>query len=99
MKWKGSKLLRHFLQFLCLLMAWFTAMTRISNYKHHWSDVLAGSTLGIVSALVMVSIISLNFYKDNIGILIIRNNFEIFYNFILSLKINLFQIKILYRDN
>ncbi|XP_011865335.1 PREDICTED: putative phosphatidate phosphatase isoform X1 [Vollenhovia emeryi] len=53
MKWKGSKLLRHFLQFLCLLMAWFTAMTRISNYKHHWSDVLAGATIGIVSALVM----------------------------------------------
>jgi len=55
MKWKGSKLLRHFLQFLCLLMAWFTAMTRVSNYKHHWSDVLAGSTLGTVSALVVVS--------------------------------------------
>ncbi|XP_018357203.1 PREDICTED: putative phosphatidate phosphatase isoform X1 [Trachymyrmex septentrionalis] len=53
MKWEGSKLLRHFLQLLCLLMAWFTAMTRISNYKHHWSDVLAGSTLGIISALVM----------------------------------------------
>ncbi|OXU27387.1 hypothetical protein TSAR_013851 [Trichomalopsis sarcophagae] len=52
--WKGSKLLRHLLQFICIMMAWFTAMTRISNYKHHWSDVLAGSTIGTVIALTMV---------------------------------------------
>ncbi|XP_050460274.1 putative phosphatidate phosphatase isoform X1 [Cataglyphis hispanica] len=52
-KWKGSKLLKHFLQLLCLLMAWFTAMSRISNYKHHWSDVLAGSTLGTICALLV----------------------------------------------
>ncbi|XP_043279305.1 putative phosphatidate phosphatase isoform X2 [Venturia canescens] len=52
--WKGSKLLKHFLQFVCLMMAWFTAMTRISNYKHHWSDVLAGMSLGTLIALIMV---------------------------------------------
>ncbi|XP_071651042.1 putative phosphatidate phosphatase isoform X1 [Temnothorax longispinosus] len=64
MKWKGSKLLRHFLQLLCLLMAWFTAMTRISNYKHHWSDVLAGSILGIISALVMAHCVADLFKED-----------------------------------
>lgn len=53
-KWKGSKLLKHLLQLICLLMAWFTAMTRISNYKHHWSDVLAGSTLGTIVALLVM---------------------------------------------
>ncbi|KAJ8681856.1 hypothetical protein QAD02_017648 [Eretmocerus hayati] len=53
MTWRGSKLLRHFLQFLCIMMAWFTAMTRISNYKHHWSDVMAGSTIGTVVALIV----------------------------------------------
>lgn len=52
--WKGSKLLRHFLQFICIMMAWFTAMTRISNYKHHWSDVLAGSSIGTIIAFIMV---------------------------------------------
>ncbi|XP_011637077.1 putative phosphatidate phosphatase isoform X4 [Pogonomyrmex barbatus] len=64
MKWKGSKLLKHFLQFLCVLMAWFTAMTRISNYKHHWSDVLAGSTLGTISALIVAFCIADLFKKD-----------------------------------
>jgi len=52
--WKGSNLLKHFLQLVCLMMAWFTAMTRISNYKHHWSDVLAGLSLGTVVALITV---------------------------------------------
>jgi phosphatidate phosphatase len=57
MKWKGSKLLKHFLQLLCLIMAWFTAMSRVSDYKHHWSDVLAGLTLGTIIALVVVNIV------------------------------------------
>lgn len=47
------------LQLACLLMAWFTALSRVSDYKHHWSDVLAGTTLGTIVALVVVSIIPL----------------------------------------
>jgi phosphatidate phosphatase len=56
MNWRGSHLLRHFLQFLLIMLAWYTALSRISDYKHHWSDVLAGSTLGAVVAIVTVSI-------------------------------------------
>jgi phosphatidate phosphatase len=33
--WKGSKLVKHFFQFIFLAMAWYVAMSRISDYKHH----------------------------------------------------------------
>lgn len=56
MTWDGSKLLKHSLQFLAVLQAVFTAMTRVSDYKHHWSDVLAGLLLGALVAIVTVSL-------------------------------------------
>lgn len=55
MTWRGSKLLKHFLQYILLMMAWFTCMSRISDYKHHWSDVLAGGVIGITCATIIVS--------------------------------------------
>lgn len=35
MDWRGSKLLKHVLQFTFIMLAWFTALSRISDYKHH----------------------------------------------------------------
>lgn len=54
MTWNGSKLLKHFLQFYLFVLAWYTAMSRISNYKHHWSDVLAGASIGSLCAIIVV---------------------------------------------
>lgn len=53
--WRGSKLLKHVLQYICLTLAFYTALSRISDYKHHWSDVLAGSLQGIIVAVLIVS--------------------------------------------
>ncbi|XP_053676733.1 putative phosphatidate phosphatase isoform X1 [Anopheles nili] len=53
MNWRGSKLLKHFFQFLLILLAWYTCLSRISDYKHHWSDVLSGGVLGATVAIVV----------------------------------------------
>ncbi|XP_044317395.1 putative phosphatidate phosphatase isoform X2 [Drosophila rhopaloa] len=53
MTWRGSKLLRHLLQFAFIMVAWYTALSRVSDYKHHWSDVLAGSLIGSICAIVV----------------------------------------------
>ncbi|XP_021938567.1 hillarin isoform X6 [Zootermopsis nevadensis] len=46
MAWQSSKHLKHLLQFLAMMAAWATALTRVSDYMHHWSDVLAGIAIG-----------------------------------------------------
>ncbi|KAH8407657.1 hypothetical protein KR222_009484 [Zaprionus bogoriensis] len=58
MTWHGSRLLRHFLQFLFIMIAWYTALSRVSDYKHHWSDVLAGSAIGASCALIVANYVS-----------------------------------------
>nr|XP_044249889.1 phospholipid phosphatase 1 [Drosophila takahashii] len=45
-----SKLLKHLLQFLFVMFGWYVSLTRITDYYHHWSDVLAGAVLGVVFA-------------------------------------------------
>lgn len=56
--WDGSKLLRHTIQFTAIIASVFTAMTRISDYKHHWSDVLAGLSLGALVAILVARYVS-----------------------------------------
>ncbi|KAH8371373.1 hypothetical protein KR093_007088 [Drosophila rubida] len=52
LSWRSSKLARHFLQFLLLMLAWYTALSRVMDSWHHWSDVLAGSLIGVAGALL-----------------------------------------------
>ncbi|XP_018019862.1 phospholipid phosphatase homolog 1.2 homolog isoform X2 [Hyalella azteca] len=47
------RLVRPFVQFACLLMAFYTSLSRVSDYKHHWSDVLFGALLGTVVAVLV----------------------------------------------
>ncbi|KAJ8717435.1 hypothetical protein PYW08_005834 [Mythimna loreyi] len=56
--WRGSKLVRHGIQFILMLFAWYTFMTRVSDYKHHWSDVLAGVSIGLLFAIVIFCFVS-----------------------------------------
>jgi phosphatidate phosphatase len=39
------------LQVLVIIAALFTGVSRVIDYKHHWSDVVAGSILGLFVAL------------------------------------------------
>ena len=42
---------RQFVQIIASLLATFTAVSRIMDYKHHPTDVLAGTVIGILSQL------------------------------------------------
>ncbi|KAK0136662.1 Phospholipid phosphatase 3 [Merluccius polli] len=50
LRWRGARLLRPMLQFLLLLLAVYTGLTRISDHRHHPSDVLTGYGQGALTA-------------------------------------------------
>jgi len=45
-----SLLVKHILQNVCVVLGVACALSRVSDYKHHWSDVLSGIILGVVVA-------------------------------------------------
>ncbi|XP_077981675.1 phospholipid phosphatase 1-like [Glandiceps talaboti] len=66
MQWKKIRLLKPFLQLVAILLTIFCCLTRVSDYKHHWSDVLAGFLLGVTIAFVMAYGVSDLFKKEEI---------------------------------
>jgi phosphatidate phosphatase len=55
-----SRIVLPALQFLLLSLAMYCAYTRVSDYKHHWSDVLFGSLMGtLVAAFVGIYVAEL----------------------------------------
>jgi len=52
--WSGSKLVRHFLQVLAIYLVVWVGLSRISDYRHHWSDVLSAAIIGTLFACLMV---------------------------------------------
>lgn len=51
---KTSKLLRPILQIICILMTFYTGLSRVSDYMHHWSDVLTGFAIGTSIAVFVI---------------------------------------------
>ncbi|XP_074261185.1 phospholipid phosphatase 2-like isoform X2 [Saimiri boliviensis] len=60
--WKWAWLLRPTVQFFMVAFALYVGYTRVSDHKHHWSDVLAGLLQGALVAGLTVSYIS-DFFK------------------------------------
>jgi len=58
---RGLKVLRPFLQFGIFALAFYVALTRISDYKHHPGDVVAGAVVGMFFAVIKVNIYNLSY--------------------------------------
>ena len=59
-----SKFLKFFLQLVVAQLGILCSLSRVSDYKHHWSDVLAGLLLGIVIAVLIFDRIVQMLRKD-----------------------------------
>lgn len=53
---KWARLLRPTIQFFLVAFAVYVGYTRVSDYKHHWSDVLVGLLQGALIAVLNVSL-------------------------------------------
>ena len=42
-------------QLIAFIAAWHTCMSRVSDFKHHYTDVMAGATIGVAVAIFIVS--------------------------------------------
>ncbi|KAI3359736.1 hypothetical protein L3Q82_014101, partial [Scortum barcoo] len=50
LSWRGARLLRPLIQFLLFMIAIYTGLSRISDYRHHPTDVLTGFIQGGLTA-------------------------------------------------
>lgn len=55
LKVEWARLLRPTLQFFLIAATVYTGFSRVSDYKHHWSDVLCGLLQGALMAILVVS--------------------------------------------
>ncbi|XP_043941444.1 phospholipid phosphatase 3 [Protopterus annectens] len=56
--WKGARLLRPLLQFTLIMLAFYTGLSRVSDHKHHPTDVLAGFAQGALVAYCIAFYVS-----------------------------------------
>lgn len=63
MKGDWARLLRPTLQFGLVALSIYVGLSRISDYKHHWSDVMIGLIQGAMVAILVVVYVS-DFFKN-----------------------------------
>lgn len=62
LQFEWARLLRPTLQFFLIAATVYTGLSRVSDYKHHWSDVLTGLLQGALMAILVVFFVS-DFFK------------------------------------
>lgn len=62
MQGKWTRLVRPTIQFFLVTYALYVGYTRVSDYKHHWSDVLVGLLQGTLIAVLTIRYVS-DFFK------------------------------------
>ncbi|XP_046871917.1 phospholipid phosphatase 1-like isoform X1 [Hypomesus transpacificus] len=68
---RWARLLRPTGQFFLLAVAMYVGLSRVSDYKHHWSDVLTGLLMGALVAVLTVVCVS-DFFKQSVKVVVVE---------------------------
>lgn len=68
------KILRPFIQFAIIILAFWISLTRISDYFHHPFDVVTGALVGITFALITLTVAADIFNKRSAFVKMFRND-------------------------
>lgn len=63
MKGKWTRLVRPTIQFFLVSFSLYVGYTRVSDFKHHWSDVVVGLLQGALIAVLTVSLSAQSFHR------------------------------------